>query len=344
MKISLLMPAHNEWKSIRKSLDSIIAQTRSIDEIIVVNDGSTDDTGSILDEYALKYENIHPVHLEYNTGNKSKAQEKGISYITGDVVVMTDADTILDKNFVKNTERRFLGKNGENISAVGGYVMSLKHNWMTACRAIDYVIGQFIFKKAQAIIDYVYVMPGCATTFRTDVLRTLIFYHDTVTEDLDFTFQMHLRWKKIYYEETAIVYTQDPPNLSSYMRQMGRWYGGGWQNLRKYWRIIMHRPAAAFVISSIFVDGVIYGFINLLLPFLYPQVFFLYILPMYLATAFVFAVFAAIHNKRADLLLYFPHFVFIGFVNSYIIIKEFLLEVVIWRRNLTWNKVDRVSL
>jgi glycosyltransferase involved in cell wall biosynthesis len=76
MKVSLLMPAHNEGKSIRKSLDSIITQTRKIDEIVVVNDGSTDDTGSILDEYAEKYSNIHPVHLEYNTGNKSKAQEK----------------------------------------------------------------------------------------------------------------------------------------------------------------------------------------------------------------------------------------------------------------------------
>jgi cellulose synthase/poly-beta-1,6-N-acetylglucosamine synthase-like glycosyltransferase len=215
---------------------------------------------------------------------------------------------------------------------------------MTACRAIDYVVGQFIFKKAQAIIDYVYVMPGCATTFRTDVLRSLVFYHDTVTEDLDFTFQMHLRGKKIYYEESAIVYTQDPPNLASYIRQMSRWYGGGWQNLRKYWKIIMHRPAAAFVISSIFVDGVIYGFINLLLPFLYPQVFFFYILPIYLFTAFLFSILAAIHNKRIDLLLYFPHFVFIGFVNSYIIIKEFLLEVVIGRKNLIWNKVDRVSL
>ncbi len=53
---------------------------------------------------------------------------------------MTDADTILDKNFVKNTERRFLGAGGDKISAVGGYVMSLKHNWMTACRAIDYVV------------------------------------------------------------------------------------------------------------------------------------------------------------------------------------------------------------
>lgn len=344
MKISLLMPAHNEWKSIRKSLDSIIAQTRAIDEIIVVNDGSTDDTGSILDEYAQIHKNIHPIHLEYNTGNKSKAQEKGISYITGDVVIMTDADTILDKNFVKFTERRFLWKNGDKIAAVGGYVMSLKHNWMTACRAIDYVVGQFIFKKAQAIIDYVYVMPGCATTFRTEILRTLVFYHDTVTEDLDFTFQMHLSGNKIFYDESAIVYTQDPPNLSSYIRQMSRWYGGWWQNLRKYWRIIMHRPAAAFVISSIVVDGVIYGFINLILPFLYPQVFFLYILPIYLVTAFIFSILAAFHNRRPDLLLYFPHFVFIGFVNSYIIIKEFFREVIFRRKNLTWNKVDRVSL
>jgi hypothetical protein len=106
----------------------------------------------------------------------------------------------------------------------------------------------------------------------------------------------------------------------------------------------MHRPAAAFVISSIFVDGVVYRFINLILPFLYPEVFFFYILPIYLATASIFAIFAAIHNRRPDLLLYFPHFVFIGFVNSFIIIKEFLREIIFRRKNLTWNKVDRVSI
>jgi cellulose synthase/poly-beta-1,6-N-acetylglucosamine synthase-like glycosyltransferase len=105
---------------------------------------------------------------------------------------MTDADTLMDSNFVALIAKEFENDTQELIAAIGGYVVSLKHNWMTACREIDYIIGQNIFKKAQSIIDYVYVMPGCATAIRTPILKELIFNHDTVTEDLDFTFQLHL--------------------------------------------------------------------------------------------------------------------------------------------------------
>ena len=343
MKISLLIPSYNEDKSLEACLKSAFAQTRPLDEIIVVNDGSTDNTHAILTNYAIQYDILIPIHLKKNTGNKSKAQMKGFPHITGDIVIMTDGDTLLDEHFVERIESNFERDTTGNLAAVAGYVSSIAYNWITACREIDYVIGQNIFKKAQSIIGYIYVMPGCATAIKTSVLKWLSVYHDTVTEDLDFTFQLHLKELRIAYDMEAIVYTQDPPNLSSYIRQMKRWYGWGWQNIRKYWSIMFTNPSAGFVLASVFIDGVIYSAITLLMPILYPEFFLIYLLPTYFLGAFLFALYASIKTGRYELLLYFPHYVIIIFINAYIIGSEFIKEIVLQKWDLLWKRADRVS-
>jgi glycosyltransferase involved in cell wall biosynthesis len=75
MKISLLIPSYNEEKSLEKSIKSALSQTRALDEIIVINDGSTDSTEVILKKLSLLYPILNVVNLEKNTGNKSKAQQ-----------------------------------------------------------------------------------------------------------------------------------------------------------------------------------------------------------------------------------------------------------------------------
>lgn len=75
MKISLLIPSYNEEKSLEKSIKSALSQTRALDEIIVINDGSTDSTEVILKKLSLSYPILNVVNLEKNTGNKSKAQQ-----------------------------------------------------------------------------------------------------------------------------------------------------------------------------------------------------------------------------------------------------------------------------
>ncbi len=343
MKISLLIPSYNEGKSLEACLLSAFTQTRKFDEIIVVNDGSTDSTREILTHYVSQYDILRPVHLKKNTGNKSKAQMKGFPLITGDIVIMTDGDTILDEQFVSKIEANFERDKSGTLAAVAGYVSSIRYNWITACREIDYIIGQNIFKKAQSIIGYIYVMPGCATAIRTSTLRELTCHHDTVTEDLDFTFQLHLKELKIAYDMEAIVYTQDPPNLLSYIRQMKRWYWGGWQNIRKYWSIMLSNPSAGFVLSSVFIDGVIYSAITLITPILYPEFFITYLLPTYFLGAFIFALYAGIQSKRYELILYFPYYVLIIFINAFIIGYEFWREIVFRRHDLLWERADRVS-
>jgi biofilm PGA synthesis N-glycosyltransferase PgaC len=104
MKISILIPAHNEERSIRATVQSCLEQTRPADQILVVNDGSTDKTGEILASFGDK---IEVITIPVATGNKSYAQEYGLKFVTGEVFIATDGDTILDPRFVENIEPHF---------------------------------------------------------------------------------------------------------------------------------------------------------------------------------------------------------------------------------------------
>src|SRR5262245_6870031 len=101
MKISLLVPCHNEAKTLRKSIESWLSQSRLPDEIIVVDDSSTDETPQMLAEFS---DRIRAVRTPARTGNKSGAQEYGLQFVTGDVFATTDGDTLLHPDFIKRVE------------------------------------------------------------------------------------------------------------------------------------------------------------------------------------------------------------------------------------------------
>ncbi len=340
MKVSILIPAYNEEKSIKKCIESCLNQSAPVDEVVIVNDGSSDDTLKILK--SIKEGSIKIVDIKQNTGNKSLAQEIGLKHVFGDFVLTTDADTVLDKNFVRNALPRFQEK---NVSAVAGYVKSLKNNWITAAREIDYVIGQAVYKTAQDFINYLLVIPGCAAMFRVDHFRKhIVFSHDTVTEDLDFTYQLHQKGLRIVFEKRSIVYTQDPPNIPSYIRQMKRWYGGGWQNLLKHMNIIFRKPGAALELSLTYIEGLIAYLLLLLIPIINFSIFLERVLPLYIIMIAIFAAIAAIKDRRIDLFLSFPGYILLTYINAFIFISQFIKEALLQRRTMIWLKADRTRL
>ncbi len=338
MRISVLIPAHNEERSIQATVNSCLNQTRPFDEIIVVNDGSTDTTGAILATFGNK---IKVVTLAKATGNKSYAQERGLMEVTGDVFVGTDADTLLDKRFVEKVLPHF---KDPKVAAVAGYVKSMKNNWLTACREIDYTIGQDLHKTAQANIGFLFVIPGCAGAFRTETFKNAIkFDHDTLTEDLDFTYKLHLGYHKINFEQGAIVYTQDPFTLHSYVNQLRRWNSGGWQNLMKHWRGIISRPAIALELSLMYFEGITFSFLLFVLPFLNISFFTNFVAGYFVFMALIGA-YAAIRRRRWDLFLLSPLYVFLVFVNAWIFLEQFIKEMVFRRKTLVWFKPERKAI
>lgn len=87
MKLSVIIPVYNEEQTLERVIESVL-KVRVIDEIVIVNDGSTDGTKDILD--ALHHRKVRVVHKE--NGGKGSAVREGLSHVTGDYVVIQDAD------------------------------------------------------------------------------------------------------------------------------------------------------------------------------------------------------------------------------------------------------------
>lgn len=338
MKISILIPCYNEEKTIRYCLESCLNQTRKLNQIVVVDDGSADKSPEILKEFGNK---ITVVRTSKNTGNKSYAQEYGLKFISCDILVMTDADTLLKSDFVELIEKDFEDK---NIHAVAGYIISMKYNWLTAVRELDYIIGQDVHKRAQSHLNALIVIPGCGGAFRMESFKKYIsFDHDTLTEDLDFTYKLHKNNFKIKYNRKAIVYTQDPFTIKSYINQMRRWIGGGWQNLMKHRKVVLSRSGHALEIGLMYVEGLVFGMLFFILPVINIFFFARFFLG-YIIAATAIGLYAAFRRKRYDLMFYAPIFPFILILNSFIFFEQFIKEVVFRRKNIIWFKPERRAI
>jgi len=335
LRVSVLIACYNEEKTLKRSIETLLAQSRKPDEIVIVDDGSTDGTREILESFGAE---IKPVFLPKNTGNKSYAQEAGLKEVTGDIFITTDADTLLHTDFIREMSKAF---EDPEVHAAAGYIISIRNNWITASRELDYVMGQDVYKSGQAHLRAVHVIPGAAGAFRTATFKKHVkFDHDTLTEDLDFTYQLHEGGYRIAFVKSAVVYTQDPSSIPAYVKQERRWMGGSWQNFLKHYKVILRKPALLLEIGLIYLDGFLsLGFIMFLLLG-HIMALGLYVLA-YLTSAALLGIYAALRRGNWRLFAVFPAYVFVMFLNLYVFIEQFFLEVIFQKRNLVWYKPER---
>lgn len=116
-KVSIIVPVYNTEKYLKKCLDSIINQTHKNLEIILVDDGSTDNSGKIADDYARKDKRIKVLHQK-NQG-QSTARNNGLKISTGDFVGFIDSDDAIDKTFVKKLLAPYLDNNDTALTICG---------------------------------------------------------------------------------------------------------------------------------------------------------------------------------------------------------------------------------
>lgn len=120
MKISVIIPVYNSSTYLRKCLDSVVNQTLKDIEIIVINDGSTDDSKNIIEEYTVKYKNI--IFIDQENKGIGKTRNIGIKKATGEYITFVDSDDYIKENMLEEY-----------------YKYAKKHNF-------DLVIGLYIKK------------------------------------------------------------------------------------------------------------------------------------------------------------------------------------------------------
>lgn len=133
MKILIIIPAHNEAEYIDKTLDSLLNQTVLADEIIVVDDHSTDETSKIVNQYTKKNTSLKLVHKKssdsHQPGSKIiKAFQYGYQHktIDYDVVCKFDADLIFPENYLEEMSKAFM--TDAKLGIFGGFCIIKRHN------------------------------------------------------------------------------------------------------------------------------------------------------------------------------------------------------------------------
>ena len=236
--VSIIVPAYNEELVIGNTIASLLASDYAKYEIIVVDDGSQDNTSTAVAERFGADERVR-LFTVANAG-KAAALNTGLHYARGDVIVALDADTLFTPQTVGALARRF---HDQQIGAVAGNAkVGNRINLITRWQALEYITSQNLDRRAFASLNCITVVPGAVGAWRKDLLvQAGGFPSDTLAEDQDLTLRIRRLGHKIAYEETAIAWTEAPHNLRSLAGQRFRWSYGTLQCMWKH-RDALFRP------------------------------------------------------------------------------------------------------
>ena len=147
-KVSVIVPIYNVEKYLEKCLDSLVNQTLEDIEIILVNDGSTDNSGQIAKKYANKYKD-KIIYLEKENGGLSDARNYGLEYVKGDYISFVDSDDYISKNLYSELVK-YMEKDYDMIK-FGILTVDLKNN-----KIIENKSQQFENKTGEEAFDILY--------------------------------------------------------------------------------------------------------------------------------------------------------------------------------------------
>ncbi|MCM3652951.1 glycosyltransferase [Metabacillus litoralis] len=228
--VSVIIAAYNEEKVIGRTIESILKSDYPNLEVIVVDDGSKDQTSLVV---SREYEANKKVLLFHKkNGGKSSAINLGVRKAKGDILVAIDADTIVPPDSISMLIRHFVD---ENVAAVSGNVrVGNRENLLTAWQHIEYVTGFNLEKRGFATLNCVPVVPGALGAWRKQVVKELNYFtNDTLAEDTDMTLKILRQGYKVVIDEQAYAYTEAPKTIRDFLKQRFRWTFG---TLQCFWK------------------------------------------------------------------------------------------------------------
>ncbi len=229
-KMSIIIPAYNEEVTVGSSIKSMLSLNYPDYEVIVVDDGSSDNTFNEASKYSEKGVKVM---RQKNTG-KPGAINTGVMNASGEIVITVDADSKLHPDALTWIARRF--NSNPRLGAVAGNVKIDKPTGiLKTLQSLEYTTSINLIRKSQSVLHCVMIVPGAIAALKTNVLQEVGYFpSDTFAEDFDITMKILKAGYHVEYESRAIAFTQAPESMEDFMKQRRRWYRGIPQVLSKY--------------------------------------------------------------------------------------------------------------
>lgn len=175
-KASIIIPVYNAEKTLPYCLESILNQTFEDFEIILINDGSKDNSQKILEDYQMQYPNKIRLYSQKNLG-VGNTRNKGIKLAKGEFLFFVDNDDYLDSDYLETFIKEIQGSNSDMV--IGGY------------KRVDIDNNKILYRKDTSDNQWVkYMFPGCwAKIYKTSSLKKfkLQFLDINIGDDLFFS-------------------------------------------------------------------------------------------------------------------------------------------------------------
>ena len=213
--ISVLVPVYNVEKYLRRCLDSILRQTCTDYEIVLVDDGSTDRSGSLCDAYAAEYDCIRVIHQQ----NAGLAQVRNVSLAAarGEYITFVDSDDAIEPTYLEVLLRDLLETGSEvsicSWSEVSDGGVRSELGWDQKEKGLQ------VWETQQAVKTLLYQKGIDNNTwgklYTRELLQDVLFPAGKVYEDIATTYKILLKAKRVCYRpEPLYLYTSNTSGIS----------------------------------------------------------------------------------------------------------------------------------
>lgn len=200
-KISIIVPVFNVESFIQTCIKSILNQTFNDFELILVNDGSSDTSGNICDEYSRKDERIIVIHKE--NGGQSSARNRGIDVANGDYIGFVDSDDWIDRDMYKILYSNAI-ETGTDISTCNITQYDKDNSKHFYCSETTDLLFNRDYAMYELYLNERLTFSPCNKIYNRELFQGIRFKEGFILEDMDFAYRIIHQSNKIYYTGQAL--------------------------------------------------------------------------------------------------------------------------------------------
>lgn len=223
--VSIVVPAYNEGRVVTNCVESVLAAPYPRKEVILVDDGSTDDTLAILERYSDR-----ATVISRPNGGKAAALNTGIAHARGEILFFVDADGVFTDATIPEMLAAFTSP---DVGAVCGNDEPVNLDRVQTRLLALLTHGTAFVRRALALIGCLTIVSGNCGAFRRSTLaETGGFTEGFIGEDLELTWRVHRAGYRVAFAPRAVVYAEVPSTVGALWRQRVRWTRGHAQTVR----------------------------------------------------------------------------------------------------------------
>jgi poly-beta-1,6-N-acetyl-D-glucosamine synthase len=263
--VAILVPCFNEERNVKETIEALMSLQYPRFEVIAINDGSQDQTGTILDRLTDDHPRLRVIHHATNQG-KAVGLNTAALMTNAEILVGVDGDARLDPWCLHWLVMHF------DVPTVGAVTGNPRVRTRSTLLG-RLQVGEFssivgLIKRAQRSIGLIFSVSGVITAFRRNALIEVGFWEpDKLTEDVDITWKLQLHDWEVRFETRALCWILMPETIKGLWRQRLRWSMGGVQVIFDYWAMIWQQPRLWPVIIEYLMSILWAGFMGLLVVY-----------------------------------------------------------------------------